>query len=109
MPISRPTAAEATEAWRERIVSGQKAIEDAGISPLAQIHLLEELAKGEAVSPDRASALLGAPRDEIDELFTAIDASGGQLNDQGEFIGMALTLKPTRHSFRVNGNNMYAW
>ena len=42
-------------------------------------------------------------------MFLAIDAAGGQLDDQGNFIGMALTLKPTRHSFRVNGNDMYAW
>ena len=42
-------------------------------------------------------------------MFLAIDAAGGQLDDQGNFIEMALTLKPTRHSFRVNGNDMYAW
>ncbi len=109
MSVSRPTTEEATTAWRETMVRGQKAVEDMGTSPLAHIHLLEELAKGGPVSRERASELHGVSREEIDELFSAIHASGGQLNDQGELIGMALTLKPTRHNIRVNGNDMYAW
>ena len=103
MSTDRPTTEEAIEAWRERTV-GQKETFN-----LAVIHLLEELTKGEPVSKKRASELLGVPGEKIDKMFLAIDAAAGQLDDQGSFIGMALTLKPTRHSFRVNGNDMYAW
>lgn len=84
-------------------------IQEDPTAPLAQVYLLEELAKGQPVSPERAAELLGVSREEIDELFSAIEAAGGQINGQGDFIGMALTLKPTRHSIRVNDNDMYAW
>jgi alkylmercury lyase len=103
MSIARPTTEEATEALME----GTARRKD--VFNLAVIHLLDELTKGEPVSRKRAAELLGVPGEKIDRMFTAIDAAGGQLDDQGNFIGMVLTLKPTRHSFRVNGNDMYAW
>ncbi len=103
MSADRPTTEDATEAWRERTAKGKEAFN------LALIQLLEELTKGEPVSRKHASEVLGVPGEKIDKMFMAIDAAGGQLDDQGDFIGMALTLKPTRHSFRVNGNDMYAW
>ncbi len=100
---------EASEAWRDRASRTQESIQGGTASPLAQIYLLEELANGQPVSRERAAEMLGASGEEIDALYAAIDAGGGQLNDKGEFIGMALTLKPTRHSIRVNDNDMYAW
>ncbi|MCH8982982.1 MAG: hypothetical protein IH943_02635 [Acidobacteria bacterium] len=103
MTTTRPATEETTEAWSERVV-GQKETFN-----LALIHLLEELAKGEPISRERASEVVGLPLEKIDKMFMAIDTAGGQLDDQGNFIGMVLTLKPTRHSFRVNGNDMYAW
>ena len=103
MSAVRPTTEEATEAWRERTVGKKEAFN------LAVIYLLEELTKGAPVSKERASELLRVPREEIDGLFAAIEIDGGQFDTQGNFIGWALTLKPTRHSFRVNGNDMYAW
>jgi len=103
MSTARPTTEEATEAWSEQIVRQKE------VYNLAFIHLLEELTKGEPVSRERASEVLGVSGEKIDKMFMGIDAAGGQFDDQGNFIGMALTLKPTRHSFRVNGNDMYAW
>ena len=103
MTTARPTTEEATEALME----GTARRKD--VFNLAVIQLVDELAKGAPVSKERASELLGVPGEKIDKMFTAIEAGGGQLDDQGNFIGMVLTLKPTRHSFRVNGNDMYAW
>ncbi len=103
MTTARPTTEEATEALME----GTARRKD--VFNLAAIQLVDELAKGAPVSKERASELLGDPGEKIDKMFTAIEAGGGQLDDQGNFIGMVLTLKPTRHSFRVNGNDMYAW
>ena len=103
MSTTRPTTVEATEAWREKIGRQKEGFN------LALIRLLEELTKGEPVSKEHASEVLGVPEEEIDKMFKAIDASNGQFDDRGNFIGMVLTLKPTRHSFRVNGNDMYAW
>ena len=103
MTATRPTTEETTEAWRERVVGRVEAFN------LALIHLLEELAKGEPISKERASEALGLPLEKIDKMFKAIGDAGGQLDDQGNFIGMVLTLKPTRHSLSVNGNDLYAW
>ncbi len=103
MTTTRPTTEDTTEAWSERIVGQKEAFN------LALIHLLEELAKGEPISSEHASEVLGLPLKKIDKMFVAIDAAGGQLDDEGNFIGMVLTLKPTRHSFRVDGKDMYAW
>ncbi len=103
MTTARPTTEEATEALME----GTARRKD--VFSLAVIQLVDELAKGAPVSKERASELHGVPGVKIDKMFTAIEAGGGQLDDQGNFIGMVLTLKPTRHSFRVNGNDMYAW
>jgi len=103
MSTTRPTMVEATEAWREKIGRQKEGFN------LTLIHLLEELAKGEPVSKERASEVLGVPEEQINKMFKKIEASNGQFDDQGDFIGMVLTLKPTRHSFGVNGNDMYAW
>ena len=109
MSTQRPTPEEVVEAWRGRLARQQKAVEDGEGSALAQVHLLEELAKGDPVPRDRASELLGLSREETDKFFSSLEAGGGQLNDQGDFIGMILTLKPTRHRIALNGNDMYAW
>ena len=103
MSTTRPTTVEATEAWRDKTGRQKEAFN------LALIRLLEELTKGEPVSKEHASEVLGVPEEQIAKMFKAIDASNGQFDDQGNFVGMVLTLKPTRHSFRVNGNDMYAW
>jgi alkylmercury lyase len=103
MSIARPTTEEATEAWTKMAAKGKEVFSG------ALIHLLEELTKGEPVSRKRASEVLGVPGEKVDRMFKAIAAAGGQLDGQGNFIGMVLTLEPTRHSFRVNGNDMYAW
>ena len=105
---ARPTPEEAAEVWRERLARRKKAARKDSTHALAQIHLLEELAKGDPVTRKRASELTGLPLEEIDHLFSSIETAGGQLNDQGDFIGMILTLRPTRHKFRVNDNAMYA-
>ena len=67
------------------------------------------MARGDPVSRDRASQLLELPSEEIDELFSSVKAGGGQFNNGGSLIGLVLTLKPTRHRFRVNDNDIYAW
>ena len=103
MTSARPTTEEATEAWME----GTARRKD--VFNLAVIQLLDELAKGEPVSKEHASEVLGVPGKQIDKMFQEFEATNGQFDDQGNFIGMVLTLKPTRHSFRVNGNDMYAW
>lgn len=108
MDATRPTSDEAIEAWRERTARVND-VRSGDRSPLTQVLLLEELAKGQPVSRERARQLLGASSEEIADLYEAIESGGGQLNDEGEFVGMALTLNPTRHHITINGNEMYAW
>ena len=79
MTTARPTTEEATEALME----GTARRKD--VFNLAVIQLVDELAKGEPVSRKRASELLGVPGEKIDKMFTAMEAGGGQLDDQGKF------------------------
>ena len=101
MASSRPTAADAVTAWKQI---------DMGAALGEQwILLLDELAKGEPIPRKRVSEVLQVPLEEIDEVLADIKATGGQFNGEGDLIGYTMTLKPTRHSFRVNGNDMYTW
>lgn len=71
--------------------------------------LLHLLSQGKPVSLERLSTEISLP---IEELRLALDefaARGGEFNDEGHVVGAALTLNPTPHRFRVNGNNLYAW
>ena len=108
MTTSRPTAADAVAAWKQAF-DLEAVLVQMRISPEGWIRLIDELAQGEPIPRKRAAEVLEVPLEEIDEVLEAIKATGGQFNDEGDLIGHTLTLKPTRHSFRVNGNDLYTW
>lgn len=45
----------------------------------------------------------------MEAVFNRIQQQGGEFDDAGNLIGLALTLNPTPHRFEVNGKNLYTW
>jgi len=71
--------------------------------------LLQLLSEGEPVSAERYAQAVGLPVEEIQEIFEESQVKGAEFDDNGNLIGNALTLKPTRHHFKVDGKQLYAW
>ncbi|MFQ5433312.1 MAG: organomercurial lyase [Anaerolineae bacterium] len=74
-----------------------------------QIGLLQLLANGRPVSAAEAVAQTGFPTDEIRTLFEKLAEHGAEFDTEGRLTGIALSLNPTPHRFRVNGQQLYAW
>ncbi len=69
--------------------------------------LLLLLAKGEPVTPEQIAAALGTSRDEAARLLEELPSA--ELDEQGNLVGMGLTLRPTPHRFEVGGRTLYTW
>lgn len=70
---------------------------------------LKLLAQGQPVTPQALAASANLPLTEVDEIFRAVGTQGGELDDEGNLVGLALTLNPTTHQFVINGRNLFAW
>ncbi|MCI0709555.1 MAG: hypothetical protein L0154_05265, partial [Chloroflexi bacterium] len=71
--------------------------------------LLRLLSEGEPVSAERYAAEVNLPVGQIQEGFKQARMSGAEFDEDGNLIGNALTLKPTRHHFNVDDKQLYAW
>ncbi|MCI0710770.1 MAG: hypothetical protein L0154_11470 [Chloroflexi bacterium] len=71
--------------------------------------LLCLLSEGAPVSAERCAEEVKLPVEQIRESFTQAQVSGAEFDDGDNLIGNALTLKPTRHHFNVDGKQLYAW
>lgn len=72
--------------------------------------ILRELAKGQPVTPVRAAELDDdVTEQQVADLFQGAAKQGAEVNGDGALVGSALTLNPTPHRFRVDGNDLYAW
>lgn len=71
--------------------------------------LLRLLSEGNPVSAQRYAQEANLPIEQVQEDFKQIQVHGAEVDDNGDLIGNALTLKPTRHHFNVNGTQLYAW
>ncbi len=80
-----------------------------GESALFSRQILQLLAEGQPVTPERLAKVSGQPVEFIRTTFAALQNCGCEFNEQGALIGDALTLTPTRHHFRVKDHNLYAW
>lgn len=74
-----------------------------------QIALLKLLANGRPVSAAEAAVQTGFPLDELSDLFEKLAEHGAEFDADGRLTGIALSLNPTPHQFRVKGNDLYAW
>lgn len=80
-----------------------------GESAVLSRQILQLLAEGQPVTPERLAAIAGQPVEFIRTTFAALQRCGCEFNEQGALIGDALTLTPTRHRFRVKNHDLYAW
>ncbi len=71
--------------------------------------ILQLLAEGEPVTPERLAEVSGQPIEFIRTTFATLQNGGCEFNKQGALSGDALTLTPTRHRFRVKDRDLYAW
>jgi alkylmercury lyase len=70
-------------------------------------HAIRLLAEGEPVALERLAAAIGWPLEEVETALA--EQTSAERDDQGRLVGLALTLRPTRHRFTVDGRSLYAW
>ena len=70
---------------------------------------LRLLAGGRPVSSLALAAASEAPHDEIAEFMSQARKGGAELDGDGNLVGLALSLHPTPHKFRVAGRGLFAW
>jgi len=69
--------------------------------------ILRLLARGKPASPAQIAEAVGAPVEKVRErLGTMTDV---ETDDEGNLVGMGLTLRPTQHRFIVGGRQLYTW
>ncbi len=72
--------------------------------------ILQSLAQGRPISQAQAAAASGLPPATVAARFAEMAESGGADFDAGgHIVGLALTLNPTPHRFRVDDRQLYAW
>jgi len=70
-------------------------------------HAIRRLAEGEPVALERLARAAGWS---VDDVEAALDAQvSAERDGQGRLVGRALTLRPTRHRFTVDGRRLFAW
>lgn len=83
--------------------------EESTLAARLEIMMYRALAEGLPVSAERLASLVGVPVELAEALFEQGRALGGEWDDEGRLVGNVLTLIPTQHHFRVNGNDLYTW
>lgn len=71
--------------------------------------ILKLLSNGEPATAQDISHLAKLPLEEVYEAFALIKQQGGEFNEEGSIVGLALSLNPSIHKFQVNGNQLYTW
>ena len=81
--------------------------EETGIDPALLVPLLRMLAHGEPVDIEQLAAETGRSIEEVRSGLAAVPDT--EYDDAGRIIGQGLTLRPTRHRFTVDGQELYTW
>lgn len=102
--VGNPDLNEIIEAW----TSSQKMKFSEDEAKLIKA-MYPPLAQGEALAPADVATNSGFPLKVIEKSFRLMKRSGAEFDDSGNLIGNALTLKPTKHKFVVDGQELYAW
>ena len=96
--MATPTITELHETWSRR---------DYATSRVGRF-AVDRLADGMPVTPGALAAATGLSIPEVTALIEGARQMGIEVED-GAVVGGALTLRPTRHRFRVRGHDLYAW
>lgn len=98
--VVTPTLAELKATWSRRDDSTTSASQ-AGINMLAD---------GEPVTAATLAEAIGVSIDQAESYIDDAKRVSVEVEDgAGAVVGAALTLRPTRHRFRVRGNDLYTW
>lgn len=71
--------------------------------------MLRLLAEGQPISARQLADKLTVPLETIESAFEQVRKGGYEFDDQGNLVGAALTLNPTRHQVKFDGKTLYAW
>lgn len=66
------------------------------------------IANGTPVTPAALAEATGTSIEKITDDIENARREGAEVED-GAIVGLALTLRPTEHLFRVRGNDLYTW
>ena len=103
------TTNDVIQAWTTQSDNLPEELEKLEQDMVLQLGLLKLLANGRPVSAAEAATETGYPADEIGTLFAKLAEHGAEVDGEGRLTGIALSLNPTPHRFRVNGQQLYAW
>ena len=68
--------------------------------------LLEE---GGPVPAEKVASRLQVSHDKATTILKELRVRGAEFDEQGNFVGMGLTLIPTPHRYETNGRTFYTW
>lgn len=71
--------------------------------------LVEGIARTGAVSPEQFASRLGIEPSRAVDAFAGLASMGVQVDEQGNIVGAALTVRQTAHRVQVGGKELYAW
>lgn len=80
---------------------------ESGLDAALLVPLLRLLAAGEPVGVTDLAAAAGLSEDDTRTALTATPET--EYDDEGRIVGQGLTLRPTRHRFTVDGEELYTW
>lgn len=80
---------------------------ETGLDPGLLVSLLRLLAHGDPVDIEQLAAETGRTIEEVRSGLAAVPDT--EYDDTGRIIGQGLTLRPTRHRFTVDGQELYTW
>lgn len=78
-----------------------------GIDPALWVPLVRLLAAGEPVDLGDLAQAAGRTLEQTRQAVAATPET--EYDDQGRIIGQGLTLRPTRHRFTLDGDELYTW
>jgi alkylmercury lyase len=96
--MSTPSVADLHAAWSRREISTSNASRAA----------TNLLADRQPATPKALAAATGLSIDQVQSYIVNARRAGAEVED-GAIVGLALTLRPTAHRFRVRGNDLYTW
>lgn len=105
--LQTPTVEDIIQAWRSQAAGVPK--EQLAFSVQFQVKAFQALAEGQPVSAQRLATDLGLPVEQTAAMLEQLGQTGGEVDSEGRLQGVVLTLNPTPHRFRVQGNDLYAW
>jgi alkylmercury lyase len=68
---------------------------------------IQLLARGEPVPLARLASAAGRPLDEVDEVLHGMPRV--DFDDDGNLLGLGLSLVPTAHRVRIDGRELFTW